>query len=67
MLMGVAPPPPFIPDHWNTGILLHKQAKRRSIMHTTVVYDMTNPSGNSVNNIRFRKFRAIFISLVGNL
>ena len=26
----------FIPAHWNIGILLHKQAKRRTIMHTTV-------------------------------
>ena len=28
--------PSFIPTHWNIDILLHKQAKRRTIMHTTV-------------------------------
>ena len=36
MLVGVALPPlGLIPSHWNIGILLHKQAKRRTIMHTT--------------------------------
>ena len=28
----------FIPAHWNIGILLHKQGKRRTIMHTTVIH-----------------------------
>ena len=28
--------PSLIPAHWNIGILLHKQAKRWTIMHTTV-------------------------------
>ena len=28
--------PSLIPAHWNIGILLHKQAKRRTVMHTTV-------------------------------
>ena len=33
---GSGSTPSFIPDHWNTGILLHKQAKRRNIMRMTV-------------------------------
>ena len=33
---GSGSTPSFIPAHWNIGILLHKQAKRRTIMHTTV-------------------------------
>ena len=33
--------PLFIPAHWNIGILLHKQAKRRTIMHTTVCNQVT--------------------------
>ena len=37
MLVGVALlPPSLIPALWNIGILLHKQAKRRTIMRTTV-------------------------------
>ena len=33
---GSGSTPSHIPAHWNIGILLHKQAKRRTIMHTTV-------------------------------
>ena len=33
---GSGSPPSLIPALWNIGILLHKQAKRRTIMHTTV-------------------------------
>ena len=33
---GSGSPPSLIPTLWNIGILLHKQAKRRTIMHTTV-------------------------------
>ena len=33
---GSGSTPSLIPIHWNIGILLHKQAKRRTIMHTTV-------------------------------
>ena len=29
--------PSLIPAYWNIGILLHKQAKRRTIMNTTVI------------------------------
>ena len=37
MLVGVAfLPPSLLSALWNIGILLHKQAKRRTIMHTTV-------------------------------
>ena len=37
MLVGVASlPPSLIPTLWNIGIFLHKQDKRRTIMHTTV-------------------------------
>ena len=36
MLEGVAPPS-FIPILWNIGISLHKQAKRQTIMDTTVI------------------------------
>ena len=33
---GSGSSPSHIPAHWNIGILLHKHAKRRTIMHTTV-------------------------------
>ena len=33
---GSGSAPSLIPTLWNIGILLHKQAKRRTIMHTTV-------------------------------
>ena len=33
---GSGSTPSFIPTHWNIGILLDKQDKRRTIMHTTV-------------------------------
>ena len=36
-LVGVATlPPSLIPALWNIGILLHKQAKWRTVMNTTV-------------------------------
>ena len=38
MLVGLAlqSTPSLITAHWNIGILLHKQAKRTTITHTTV-------------------------------
>ena len=33
---GSGSTPSLIPTHWNIGILLHKQAKWWTIMHTTV-------------------------------
>ena len=33
---GSGSTPFLIPTYWNIGILLHKQAKSRTIMHTTV-------------------------------
>ena len=33
---GSGNPPSHIPALWNIGILLHKQAKRRTIMNATV-------------------------------
>ena len=39
---GSGSAPSLIPAHWNIGILLHKQAKRRTIMHTTVVFTLLN-------------------------
>ena len=41
---GSGSAPSLIPAHWNIGILLHKQAKRQTIMHTTVTDVTTNIS-----------------------
>ena len=42
---GSGSPPSFLPPSlWNIVILLHKQAKRRTIMHTTVYRISVNDS-----------------------
>ena len=41
---GSGSPPSLIPALWNIGILLHKQAKLQTIMHTTVCMIMVRKS-----------------------
>ena len=43
---GSGSTPSLIPAHWNIGILLHKQAKRRTIMHMTVKTDINQMNDN---------------------
>ena len=56
MLVGVAP------AHWNIGILLHKQAKRRTIMHTTVMpRPSTGPNFFARPKDDFRLVNSVFV------
>ena len=56
----------LIPALWNIGILLHKQTKRRTIMHTTVHLKQTFTEGEG-DGIESRLPFKIFSTLESKL